>query len=444
MKLLTTALLTCGLTLAAAGPAAADSIVFIKDKNVWVAGPDGSGARQVTDHTGDGAGFWSPSQADDGTIAVARYQGIELWNRDGTKLKELDPPSLTDSTSAPMDGTVSNVAISPDAKTVAFTYTRYSCPSGVSCGVRQATGYMPTSGSKAPGEYGGNVHLGDPSWVTNSRTLVFGGYDHQVNVHDLGAGNVDQHWFDDWEVVGQENSTDLGDGELSRQGSKLALVRGYGSNTHLMWYSVNGNALTGAPPENPTMVCSGKAEGLAGPTWAPDGDRLAWQEPDGIWTIAATTTSEAQCAAVQPKLTIPGGSEPDWGPAGIGAPKPPVQEQKPPTTTPPPQVGEPGPGTQELVTVELARKLRFKGFSATVTPYAAGTLTAVVKSAGKVVLKGSATAKAAGPVKLLLKPTKAGRKLARKRRKAAAKLHVTFTPGGGKPQTSVESLTLVR
>src|SRR5687767_369714 len=75
-KLLVTALLACGLPLAAAGTATAESIVFIKDKNLWVANPDGSSARAITSDGAQSA-YWSPSQADDGTIAVAHRQGVE-------------------------------------------------------------------------------------------------------------------------------------------------------------------------------------------------------------------------------------------------------------------------------------------------------------------------------------------------------------------------------
>ena len=432
---LTIALAACALPLAAAS-ASADSIVFIKDKNVWVANPDGTAARAVTS---DGASskYWSPSQADDGTIAVAHYQQIEIWNRDGTRVAELDPPMLTDSTSAPVDGAVSNVAISPDGKTVAFTYTNYSCPPGASCGARQVTGYMPTSGTKPHTDYAGNIYVGEPSWVSNTRTLLFGGFNHQVNVHDLGPGTTEQHWFDDHELVGLDNSTDLGDGEMNRQATKLALIRGYGADTHLMWYSTSG------PPADPAMVCAtGKLEGLAGPTFAPDGDRLAWQEPDGIWVIGATTTDDSKCADVQPKLTIAGGSEPDWGPAEVGAAKP-TTPPKPVTPTEPTPQPTPitQPDVQELVTVELAKKLRFKGFTATVAVYAPGKLRATVRAGKKVLAKGAATAKAAGDVKLRLKPTKAGKRM---KRKAKAKLTIVFTPTGGKPQTVVKTIKLVR
>ena len=66
------------------------------------------------------------------------------------------------------------------------------------------------------------------------------------------------------------------------------------------------------------MQCAtGKLEGLHGPTWAPDGQSLAWGEPDGVWL----KPSALDCT-VQPSLVIPGGSEPDFGPGRAWAPRP--------------------------------------------------------------------------------------------------------------------------
>jgi Tol biopolymer transport system component len=300
------------ILLVPAAAASADSIVYVKDGNVWVAAPDGSSQRQLTrDGTADHP-YRSPSQADDGTVAASYLDGIRLISRAGKLVRELDPPPLTNSVSHAMDGTPVDVAISPDGKTIAYTFVSASCPVGASCGARAATGYVTSTGGPLPG----NLYLSNPSWVGNSRTLVFGGYLHQVNTHDLGAAE-DVHWFDDYEVVGQENATDLGDGELSLQGDKLALVRGYGGDTHIMWYTTNGSGL-------PTMQCAtGKLEGLHGPTWAPDGQSLAWGEPDGVWI----KPSALDCT-VQPSLVIPGGSEPDWGPANAGAPARPVMKAR--------------------------------------------------------------------------------------------------------------------
>src|SRR3954447_10358606 len=74
-------------TLAAAGaaaaPAAADSIVFIKDHNVWSADVDGSSPHQITRDGTSGDPYSSPSQDDRGSIAVARNVAILRLDRNG-------------------------------------------------------------------------------------------------------------------------------------------------------------------------------------------------------------------------------------------------------------------------------------------------------------------------------------------------------------------------
>ena len=49
-------------------PPAADSILFVRDGNVWISTPDGSTERPLT----AGGGYASPSMADDGTIVALR------------------------------------------------------------------------------------------------------------------------------------------------------------------------------------------------------------------------------------------------------------------------------------------------------------------------------------------------------------------------------------
>ena len=67
--------------IAALFPAAAsaDSIVYLKDGNVWISNADGSGARQFTMNA---YGWHSPSEADDGTVVVAG--GLARTNPDGS------------------------------------------------------------------------------------------------------------------------------------------------------------------------------------------------------------------------------------------------------------------------------------------------------------------------------------------------------------------------
>ena len=57
---------------AVAAPAAADSMVYVKDGNVWLANADGSSPYQVTLDGTAANPYESSSEADDGTIVAIR------------------------------------------------------------------------------------------------------------------------------------------------------------------------------------------------------------------------------------------------------------------------------------------------------------------------------------------------------------------------------------
>src|ERR687891_1756167 len=114
-RLLRRGLAAAALVLAALPAAAsADSIVFIKSHNVWLANADGTGQYQVTqDGTADRP-WRAPSQADDGTIAAGHGDDIVRMRQNGTVLNTMDPPALLNSVGHPVDGPAVDVAISPD------------------------------------------------------------------------------------------------------------------------------------------------------------------------------------------------------------------------------------------------------------------------------------------------------------------------------------------
>ena len=62
--------------------ALADSIIYEKDGNVWVANPDGSGQRRLTSE----GGYSRPSQADDGTIIAAKGDVLQRLDPSGNPL----------------------------------------------------------------------------------------------------------------------------------------------------------------------------------------------------------------------------------------------------------------------------------------------------------------------------------------------------------------------
>lgn len=309
-----TALVTA--CLAAPAAAQADSIAYVKGHDIWLANPDGSGQYQVTL---DGTASWpygSPSQADDGTIVARRGSDIVRMRQNGELLSSFDPPDTTDSAGQPIGGAPVDVAVSPDGSKVAYSYYQYNCPPGASCGARYVTLYSNAAAATPEATYG-KLFRNSPSWVSNSRVLVFGGFLSQVNYDSPGGGTDDDvHWFDDSDVF--DPSTDLGDGELSRQGDRIALIRGYGDSTHLMFHKVSQDVIGGAPSGPPTYACNtGEEPTLDGPSWSPDGSKIAFAHKDGI-EVLPLPSIEAGCpGASSGTVVIPGGSQPDWGPAAV-------------------------------------------------------------------------------------------------------------------------------
>jgi len=398
------ALLGTGL-LTGPAPAAASggSIVYIKNHDVWIAGADGTGQYQVT-RTGTADSPWrSPTQADDGTIAASHNDQIVRLRQNGTVLNAINPPPLKNSVSHMVDGVPVKVAISPNGKLITWAFVTYECPVGVECAARTVTGYTAADRLTDPSKYG-STFFTDPSWIGNGRTLQSGGYGSQVNIHDLGAVEP-FHWFDDSDYT--ENDTDLSDAELAPDGSRLAAVRGYGNGTHIIWYTVNGDARSGPAPAVPTPEClTGDLAGLAGPTFSPDSRSLVWEEPDGIWL----KTNLGVCDDPQPKLLIPGGSEPDWGPARV----------------------DPGPRADDPISVrQLSTKLKAalrRGVSFQVKAVAPGPVRLQVLQGKTVLASGSTKARKSGWVKVTARFTgKAKTKLARVR---TAKLTGRFSADG--------------
>ncbi|MDW5598377.1 hypothetical protein VSS74_28720 [Conexibacter stalactiti] len=334
----TLALAACGAAALApavgalAAPAAqADSLVFVKESNVWLANPDGSGQYQVTtDGTADNP-YQSPSQADDGTIVAVRAKPnlgpLIRMRQNGSVINEIPAKVMQ---YGPFDP-----AISPDGRRVAYVevYTNTHETSS-------ATWITNVDGPTAPSVYGSpGPGTGAPSWIDSDRIFV-GTYTRALT---MVPGQEEVDWWYDWDhepLLG--SSEDLDDGEVAANGT-VAFVRGDRDGNTIQLYRSNG--LGSAP--TPTCTLSNPSPGPLGarfvdPTFSPSGDAIAWQEGDGIWT---TTLPATGCAGA-PRLTIPGASAPDWGPAAIN---PGPRETKPPTgggqtpVVPTPTVPKPAP-----------------------------------------------------------------------------------------------------
>ena len=323
-------------------PAAhADSIVYTKGSDVWVAAGDGSGQRQVT----KGLAYLYPTQSDDGTILARRGRGFDRLDRQGHVLS-----SFASVAGGPVMGPW-NPDLSPDGTKVAYWVGVMSSYFDPSTGIHWKTpGSFVIWQDALNGAVLGITNFYEyPSWIDNSRALLWdegGAITPQVVISGVAQDHNDVvGWFRDSQtkLPDDEPIHPIGAGELTRNGRSLAVVRGgawignslaHGPGNHIAFYRVNGF------DQLPTQLrcwLSGPGGGQFDEiSWAPSGAALAWDEPDGIWSTAFNADS---CpGTMNPHLTIPGGNDPDWGPAepGVDAPDPASQPLPGPAPQPSP------------------------------------------------------------------------------------------------------------
>jgi hypothetical protein len=226
--------------------------------------------------------------------------------------------------------------------------------------------------------------LSDPTHMPNFDVIL-------DTLSDGDSGNLVHGWFSDL----SDGNPHTSGGDISRDRTKLAFATGENDST-LTVFSVpqfptafrDGEAPVATRP----TACyrySGPNGTYSTPTFSPDGGRLAWAEDDGI-KIVAVPSFAAGCtmdgATPTAPLVIPGGSQPDWGPADV------------------PSGGGGGGGgggalKAKAVRTKLGKALR-KGFAVKVTVPSAGRVKATatdrglkVASASKRVKAGTATVK---------------------------------------------------
>jgi hypothetical protein len=431
------------VTLAAAPAASAESIVFVKDANVWLTSPDGSRQHQVTTDGTAESPYRSPSQADDGTIAVSHGQLIKRIQQNGQVLNTIDPPALVDSTSRPVDGVPVAVAISPDGSKIAYSFSSYSCPIAWECGARAVTG-ITHADRFTPAEAFATATFGNPRWVGNDRLLVTGGENWHVNLMDVAPGSTVVNWFND--RIYFDDTSDLGEGAISRDGRRVAAIHGYdgewpGSVRRMIWLNAIGDTLAGPLRQPvPDPVClTPPIRGTHSPTWSPDGSGLAFTRPDGLHVARNVPSTGAECGAFSPQLVVSGAIEPHWGPAAIN-PQPIPQPQPQPQPQPNPQPDGKKPtsrkATLSIVGTASRKTVARKGLSVRVKGLAAGKKVTVrlrvdakiakrLKLGRKAATLGSGSAKASkkGVATVRLKLGKKAATAVRKHRgKIAAKL----------------------
>jgi WD40-like Beta Propeller Repeat len=450
-KLLAGAAALCALAIAA--PAAnADSIAYVKDGNVWLSTTDGARQFQVTS---DG-GYSDVSQADDGTMIALHGNRLRKLDRLGNVQADFATP-VTDDRPAPAKTFYGpyDPAISPDGTKVAYSYYYMTQSQSPTCFPptcyttinEGGTGYTHSDRLTGWDEPGLRKHSGwrFPIWVDNATTILSNpthlpNDDVVVDVPEGTSVGLLRSWFTD----AVQGNPGVGGGDITRDQHKLALQTGENNST-LTVYSLSPGVPTswrdGADnPEINPIVCYRYSDPIGGqfgiPSFAPDGGRMAFAVGDGIH-IAAVPDFGGGCtldgATVTPPLVIPGGKEPDWGPADVPASRP-------------SQGGGGSTGGQSKLTVAVSattlKKALRSGLKITVKVPAAGKLSATATRKGKTVGTAAKKPVAAGKRTITLRFGKAARRALARSRSVKLTLKVTFAPKGGTAATAKKAVTL--
>ena len=293
--------------LVAASPAAADSILFVRDGNVWISTPDGTTERQLT----AGGGYASPSMADDGTIVALRGNAFLRLRPDGAAVG--DPTAAVAGNWVVARGPY-DARVAPDGLRIAYWFIgrrAFCLPLEPSCSVddTEVAAYAYATRMTDPLELGALRGRRQPSWYGAGRALVFrhgGGTGESVAVNRVGRGESDnQGWFS------YDDGTELANGQISRGGDRFAAVAGE-DEIHLFGVSQ-------PPPALPALRCIVPGGPFADPTWSPDGSMLAWQAPDGVHVAGPVPDLRAavpDCSEIR-RRRLAAGSDPYWGPADV-------------------------------------------------------------------------------------------------------------------------------
>jgi hypothetical protein len=213
--------------------------------------------------------------------------------------------------------------------------------------------------------------------VSNSVYVMSRGGDPGLGACDPAHGSFSCEWWArevgqqldygyPWSADEGSSATGFDGLAVSRDGTKFASIEddaadwlGAAHNVELKLWSASGvpdaaNETVPAPALKCQIDLPADPDSTlwfddAGPTFSPDGTRLAFAEPDGVHVADVSNLDD--CGSITAPLVLPGATQPFWSPAEEAAnaghpeptketvPPPPSQKALPPRPTPPAPTG---------------------------------------------------------------------------------------------------------
>jgi hypothetical protein len=335
ITLITTPLAAGGLGAAAAA-ASTDSLVYVKDGNVYVAQADGTQARAIT--AGDNGWAW-PSETDGGIIAVAgglsRTDGefnasgsdeIYEFNQQG---EQVAGPVATQGTYSTVNDPeyVSHFRVAPDNSSVAWTdVSGYASPA-TSWRSPDGSGTFSTAldADQAPLPYSSPEWWGPTHLLITHDGSAWPGQA-EYSMYNLADGSS-PGWAND-EAIGSAASFQV---TVARSGRKWAVMTDDGPDKGgtIQNIAITLETTSNPPPRTDvndthctiklpaSQFATNHGSSLASMSFSSDDSALAWGQDDGIYE--ANVSNPKDCAAVTSSvhLVVPGGQMPFLSPAAL-------------------------------------------------------------------------------------------------------------------------------
>lgn len=321
-------LLAAALAAGGACAAQADSIAYVKDGDVWLSTSDGGRQYRVT----TSGGYASVSQDRYGDMIALRGTRLHWLGRDGTLRTDIyTPVSTGPGAQNGSDGRQwfgpFDPKLSPDGRKVAYHWYYRSIDGGclpefqtVCVYLRQGTAYsrpdrLTSLDDEQFKSQSGWIY---PTWLDDDAVAIsdpspsFGNPDVMLHTpYPFSGTDGLSRWFSD-------ETVELHDGEFDPTKRKAAYV---GGDNHelLRFYRTPQGHHPYVP--NPCYEIRDPVGGrFDGPSWSPDGTRIAFAQGDGVYVAAVPDfTNDCGDPTDAGRLLLPGAKSADWGPADVPA-----------------------------------------------------------------------------------------------------------------------------